>query len=81
MVAELNMSFDEVLAEIERLSEESPEGWTVDEMSKALGHSRNWCRRKLSELIAHGKAEFAGTAGRTRIDGHRCRTPVYRLVK
>lgn len=78
-MAELDFAFDEVLAEIEKLTEANPDGWTVAEMARATGHGRNWCREKLADLVAENKAQCVGRAKRTMIDGRRCFVPVYKL--
>jgi len=76
----LDVSFNEVLAEIEKLSTDRPEGFTIAEMSDATGRSVKWCRTKIRRLMAAGKAQYNGRAIRSRIDGQTGYVPVY-LVK
>lgn len=70
-----------VLDEIEALSEKSPEGFTVSQMSFVTGHGVYWCRKKLKSLIESGKAVCNGMAKKTTIDGRVCFVPVYLIKK
>ena len=76
----IDVSFDEVLGEIERLSNSQPEGFTIVEMAEHVNHTRTWCRREISRLIQAGKVRYNGNATRPRIDGQTCRVPVYIFV-
>lgn len=80
-MASIEITFDEVLQEIDRLSALSPEGFTIQEMSTACGHGTEWCRVKMSKLIASGKAFCNGRAKRNRIDGYPTFVPVYLIKK
>lgn len=80
-MALLEIGFDEILHEIDRLSEINPDGFTVSEMCVSSGHSEEWCRKKLSLLISSGKAYFNGKARRKRIDGQPALVPVYLIKK
>ena len=79
-MATLDISFDEILAEINRLSSKNTEGFTIGEMSDSVGHSKEWCRRKMELLIKGDKAYCNGRARRLRIDGQATFIPVY-LIK
>lgn len=76
-MAELDVSFDAVLAEIERLSAAQPEGFSVEEMAHVTKMHPKTCREKLRKLMAAGKVRFNGKRTTHRIDGERCRVPVY----
>lgn len=77
----LNISFDEILKEIARISEIKPNGFTVREMVVETGQSENWCRNKLRELIDEGKVACVGRTTVTRIDGTKTPVPAYNLVR
>jgi hypothetical protein len=65
---------------LEQMYRTTPEGFTVAEMSDAVGHGPQWCRIKLRKLIDAGRVELVGTKPVKRIDGMAGRTPVYRMV-
>jgi len=76
----INVSFDEVLHEIERLSQRQPDGFTVREMSMAVGKSPKWCRERLRDLIDAQKVEWNGEKTVLRMDGRPAQIPVYRWL-
>lgn len=80
-MATLEISFDEVLAEIDRLSTISPEGFTMQDMASATGHNVKWCRERIALLINSGGAICNGRAKRPRIDGQFALVPVYLIKK
>lgn len=74
-------TFDLISDEIRNLSKSSPEGFTISEMSAALGYSMPWCRAKLSGLVLAGKAYCAGRRTTALMDGRVGKySPVYRLT-
>jgi len=73
----LGITKEQLIAEIERLSDQSPDGFSTAEMVDATGHGERWCRVKVKELMKAGKLRFNGRAKRTRIDGIPCYVPVY----
>uniref|UniRef100_A0A6H1ZLC1 Uncharacterized protein n=1 Tax=viral metagenome TaxID=1070528 RepID=A0A6H1ZLC1_9ZZZZ len=80
-MATLDITFDDVLREIDRLSALNTEGFTVQEMSIAVGRGPEWCRIKMAKLIQSGKAFCNGRAKRYRIDGLPTYVPVYLIKK
>jgi len=74
-------TFDLVIEELMGLEQSSPDGFTVEEMSGAVGHGPGWCRTKLGVLIKSGKAACVGRRSATCINGRvGVYTPVYRLL-
>ena len=80
MSESLGVTYDEILAEIDRLTAASPEGFTILEMMDATGHCDNWCRDKIRRLINAGRVRYNGKAKREAIDGKPCLVPVYIYV-
>jgi len=80
-MAKLEITFEEVLREIDRLSALNTEGFSIQELSNACGRSPIWCRGKMAKLIGSGRAFCNGTAKRLRIDGHPTFVPVYLIKK
>ena len=76
----LGITTEELFREIERLNRNTPEGFTVREMSENTRRPAKWCREKLRDLIAAGKAECVGISKREDIAGRPNPTPVYRLI-
>lgn len=76
----LGISADQLVAEIEKLSDQSPDGFSVAEMVDTVGHTERWCRAKVRQLINAGIVRFNGRARRERIDGAPCYVPVYMFV-
>ena len=72
--------FDDVLEELEKLNNKSPEGFTTKEMSEDRKWSRELCRRKIKALIDAGLAMYAGERTVTNINNRAAKVPVYRLV-
>jgi hypothetical protein len=77
----MEITFDEVLQEMQRLTARDPEGFTVAEMAASTGHGHQWCRMSVKSLIACGKVVYAGRARRQTMDGRTCLVPVYRVAK
>jgi hypothetical protein len=76
----LGISTDELLKEIERLNNRKINGFAIRDMVKQVGHSEDWCRHKIRELIEEGKAEFAGIEKRPNMMGRTAAIPIYRLI-
>jgi len=73
---------DEVLAELERLSQsngDGPAGFTCRELSERAGVTAGAVQAKLRALVYSGRVELAGKREELNIAGGRCRVPVYRL--
>lgn len=77
----IGITTDQLMQEIERLSGQNPEGFTVAEMSLALERENTWCRKKIRQLMDAGFVRMNGRAKRTRIDGLPCYSPVYVFSK
>ncbi len=80
-MSDLGFKLDELMAEMEKLSGENPDGFTAREMAKHCGRATRWAREKLQILVENGTVVFVGRKHVTRIDGVSGRVPVYRLVK
>lgn len=72
----MNISFEEVLSEIQKMNDETPDGFTSREMSKKLGMSQAWCQEKIADLIEEGVLKFNGK----RKEKDSCERPCYRPV-
>lgn len=79
-MSEINVTLDELLAELEKLSGESLEGFTTEEMSKRIKRSVPTCRAMLRVLVKNGKAKYVGRRRSRRIDGATFWIPVYQFV-
>jgi hypothetical protein len=77
----LEITTQQLIEEIERLSDQSPDGFSTAEMVEATGHHDKWCRKQIRAMIKAGTLRFNGRAKRERIDGFHCYVPVYVLVK
>lgn len=75
----LDVSFYEILAEIERLDSRNPDGFSVEEMQNQFGKGRAWCRNRLKRLIQAGKADCTGKKMVPAIDGMLRAVPVYKI--
>lgn len=75
----INITFDEVLEELRKISEKSDEGFTAYEFGKAAGHNQRWAQLKIKKMIEEGKVVYNGTAKRPRIDRQLVDVPVYKL--
>lgn len=69
---------DEVLAELARLDEESPEGFTRQEMQDRLRLSERVASARLRAWVKVGVVEYAGVRWGESVDRKRVRIPVYR---
>jgi len=72
--------YEQVLKEIEELKKKSPDGFTTSEMMVHTGHSDNWCRARIRELINAKKLKFNGKKSIERIDGATAYIPVYIFI-
>jgi len=79
--AALSTEIQRVMGELERLSQETPEGFTIDEMRSATGHSAEWCRKEIGKLKKAGLVKYNGEAQRLRIDDRICYKPVYLVTQ
>jgi len=61
--------------------EADPDGVSVQELCTATGLKQTAIKERLRKLVASGDCEYAGGRAAERIDGVKCYTPVYRLVK
>lgn len=77
---QMDFTYEDVLAEVRRLSAQDPDGFTVNEMAEHTGRGAGWCRSRLSQLIAGNRVRHNGFATRRRIDGKPCQVPVYVYV-
>lgn len=78
----LDITISDILNEISKINQLSgSEGFSVHEMSCAMGRSRDWCRVQLRKLIDTGKVVCSGSKPTVSIDGRSLRSPSYRMVK
>ena len=77
---ELNVTFDEILKEIDNLNNKHPEGFTILQMSESTGYSRKWCQQQIAKLIDSGKAICNGRIKGNTIDGRIKHVGVYKLI-
>lgn len=75
----LGITTEQLMAELERLADQTPDGFTVEDMTNNTGHSKKWCREKLRMLMGAGILRMAGKVRKTRIDGLPYYAPVYVL--
>lgn len=80
MKKELPFSYEEILKEISS-TQSAIQGFTIGELADFCGHSRNWCREKIKQLIKDGKVQNNGTRVMKRMDGKDAHIPVYVLVE
>lgn len=76
----MTVTFDDLLKEIERLDSQNPDGFTCHEMAKETGHSKQWCREKIRDMIEKGRLEFNGHRKQERSDKKIGYTPVYKII-
>lgn len=74
-------TYEDVLSSLEEMYGTSDKGFSMQDLANVMGWSANWARKNLRDLISNGKAEFAGHRVADRIDGKKCRIPVYRMIK
>ena len=74
------IDWDKIQNELDDLMVKNPEGFTIDEMSKATGKSRPHCRRTLKQWAENGATKFAGYRKVIRIDNRVGYLPVYEYV-
>ena len=72
---------DDMLAGIEQLQSESPEGFSTHELAVALGISKSAAGVRLTTLYDLGLIECSGRRNILRRDGVAGKIPVYKYVK
>jgi len=72
---------EDIAREVDGLNNKQPGGWTIKEWAKETGHSANWCRERMADMIDAGIAEYVGDGKRYRIDGKPCFVACYRLLR
>ena len=75
------ITYDQVLKDIEELSQKNPDGFSTAELSDVTGHSGAWCRKHVRKLIEVGKVRYNGKKSIKRIDGATAYIPVYTFVE
>jgi len=76
------IELDEWLAELGRLEHVSAEeGFTAAEVRESTGLGHNAVQQRIVKGIRSGRLRFIGRRPSQRVDGARCHTPVYALVK
>ena len=76
----MDIVFEDLIQEIQRLDNANPEGFTIAELSSYIKMSRYYCREAIKELIIIGKVKYNGKAKLTDMCGRPCYVPVYILV-
>lgn len=72
------LTLDELLAEVERVHGNQPQGVSVKQLCATTGHNRDWVRMTLLQpAITAGRARFVGRRREPRIDGAMALVPVY----
>ncbi len=80
MSDELDISFEEILREIEKQQQANPiKGFTLRQMVKETGWGKTKCQDALKKLISLGRAYCSGKTRIERIDGQVGWTPVYKM--
>lgn len=69
---------DEWMAELQRLEDRKPDGFTSAELAQAMGCSIKTALLRLNRLAAAGSVVHAGERTSRTVSGRRCLTPVYR---
>ena len=76
----INISFTDILSEIEKLTKKNPEGFTIQEMSAGSGHTTKWCRNQIRKMIQSNTVKYNGKATRLSIDDRPFLIPVYIFI-
>lgn len=72
---------EEWIIEVERLKRGGDDdGVSAREVSDILGLSMETTRKRLRDALMEGRIEHAGYREERRIDGLRCRIPVYKFI-
>lgn len=72
------LTLDELLAEVERVHGNQPQGVSMRELCAAVGHTAKWVsERLLRPALASGRARFVGRRRVPGIDGRMQLIPVY----
>ena len=79
-MSEIDITLDDLMAELQSLSEGKPDGFTMKEMSKHVGRHVQWCREAMQDLIENGRARYVGKRQKTRIDGAVGWVPVFQFI-
>jgi len=73
----IDVSFPDILSEIEKLTKKNPNGFTMQEMADEYGRSDGWCRKQIRKMIMAGTVKYNGKATRLSIDERPFLVPVY----
>lgn len=73
-----DFDLEQLLSELSAMDRESADGVSVAELAERIGRTESWVRFRLRRLHRQGRLTV-GWRTSTRIDGHACRQPVYRL--
>ena len=76
----MEVYFDELLKEIEKLNTQNAEGWTNMEMAEFLHMHPATCRIKIKALIAQGKVKYNGLRSQLSMANRITYVPVYILL-
>ena len=76
----IDVSFPDILTEIEKLTKQNPDGFTVQEMADESGHAGKWCREQIRKMIKAGTVKYNGKATRLSIDERPFLVPVYVFI-
>ena len=80
-MAKFNIGMDEWLNELRRLCEAAPEGaLSTRELAEKTGLGMATAGDRICAMIYEGKMRHAGYRISKRMDGGRCRTPVYAMI-
>lgn len=74
-----NFTFEDILKEMHRLDEESPEGYTSYELSKKLRINQATIQKKIRILIDKGILMYNGMKSHTKANNTVGYAPVYKL--
>jgi predicted transcriptional regulator len=74
-----DFTFEDILKEMHKLDEESPEGYTTYELSQKLNINQATIQKKIRRLIDKGILVYNGTKCHTKADNTLGYAPVYKL--
>ena len=69
---------DEWLAEVNRLTRNNADGFSVRDVAEATGHTHEWARNRIKEAMSAGLVVYSGRRSGIRMDGASSKIPVYR---
>ena len=75
------IDYGEVLKAIREIEDSDAEGFTIAEITKVTGWSKNYAREQVRSFIESGKAEFSGKKWVMRIDQRRTPVAAYKLAE